>query len=100
MPAYKDAQKGTWYAAFYYQDWKGIKKKKLKRGFPTKKEAVAWERTFLLQQAADLTMTFEAFVEIYIVDKQNRLRENTWSTKEHIIRTCLLYTSPSPRDCS
>lgn len=80
MPAYKDAQKGTWYAAFYYQDWKGIKKKKLKRGFPTKKEAVAWERTFLLQQAADLTMTFEAFVEIYIVDKQNRLRENTWST--------------------
>lgn len=83
MPAYKDAQKGTWYAAFYYQDWKGVKKKKLKRGFPTKKEALAWERTFLLQQAADLTMTFEAFVEIYIVDKQNRLRENTWSTKEH-----------------
>lgn len=38
MPAYKDAQKGTWYAAFYYQDWKGIKKKKLKRGFPTKKK--------------------------------------------------------------
>lgn len=85
MPAYKDAQKGTWYAAFYYQDWKGVKKKKLKRGFPTKKEALAWERTFLLQQAADLTMTFEAFVEIYIVDKQNRLRENTWSTKEHAI---------------
>ena len=27
MPAYKDAQKGTWYAAFYYQDWKGVKKK-------------------------------------------------------------------------
>lgn len=67
MPAYKDAQKGTWYAAFYYQDWKGIKKKKLKRGFPTKKEALAWERTFLLQQAADLTMTFEAFVEIYLL---------------------------------
>lgn len=79
MPAYKDTQKGTWYAAFYYQDWKGIKKKKLKRGFPTKKEALAWERTFLLQQAADLTMTFEAFVEIYIVDKQNRLRENARS---------------------
>ena len=68
MPAYKDTQKGTWYAAFYYQDWKGIKKKKLKRGFPTKKEALAWERTFLLQQAADLTMTFEAFVEIYIAE--------------------------------
>ena len=92
MPAYKDAQKGTWYAAFYYQDWKGVKKKKLKRGFPTKKEALAWERTFLLQQAADLTMTFEAFVEIYIVDKQNRLRENTWSTKEHA--PCIYQAAP------
>ena len=99
MPAYKDAQKGTWYAAFYYQDWKGVKKKKLKRGFPTKKEALAWERTFLLQQAADLTMTFEAFVEIYIVDKQNRLRENTWSTKEHIIRTKILPYFKEKRLC-
>ena len=99
MPAYKDAQKGTWYATFYYQDWKGVKKKKLKRGFPTKKEALAWERTFLLQQAADLTMTFEAFVEIYIVDKQNRLRENTWSTKEHIIRTKILPYFKEKRLC-
>lgn len=99
MPAYKDTQKGTWYAAFYYQDWKGIKKKKLKRGFPTKKEALAWERAFLLQQAADLTMTFEAFVEIYIVDKQNRLRENTWSTKEHIIRTKILPYFKEKRLC-
>lgn len=99
MPAYKDGQKGTWYAAFYYQDWKGIKKKKLKRGFPTKKEALAWERTFLLQQAADLTMTFEAFVEIYIADKQNRLRENTWSTKEHIIRTKILPYFKEKRLC-
>lgn len=56
-------------------------------GFATKKDALAWEREFLLQQAADLTMTFEAFVEIYITDKKKRLRENTWSTKEHIIRT-------------
>ena len=71
MPAYKDAQKGTWYAAFYYQDWKGIKKKKLKRGFPTKKEALAWERTFLLQQAADLTLSYEDFVEILIADQKS-----------------------------
>lgn len=67
-----------------------MKQKKLKRGFATKKDALAWEREFLLQQAADLTMTFEAFVEIYITDKKKRLRENTWSTKEHIIRTKIL----------
>ena len=90
MPAYKDSKQGTWYASFYFENWQGVKQKKLKRGFATKKDALAWEREFLLQQAADLTMTFEAFVEIYITDKKKRLRENTWSTKEHIIRTKIL----------
>ena len=90
MPAYKDNRQGTWYASFYFENWQGVKQKKLKRGFSTKKDALAWEREFLLQQAADLTMTFEAFVEIYITDKKKRLRENTWSTKEHIIRTKIL----------
>ena len=65
MPAYKDNRQGTWYASFYFENWQGVKQKKLKRGFATKKDALAWEREFLLQQAADLTMTFEAFVEIY-----------------------------------
>ena len=90
MPAYKDSRQGTWYASFYFENWQGVKQKKLKRGFATKKDALAWEREFLLQQAADLTMTFEAFVEIYITDKKKRLRENTWSVKEHIIRTKML----------
>lgn len=90
MPAYKDSKQGTWYASFYFENWQGVKQKKLKRGFSTKKDALAWEREFLLQQAADLTMTFEAFVEIYITDKKKRLRENTWSVKEHIIRTKIL----------
>ena len=62
MPAYKDKAKGTWYASFYYEDWTGKKVKKMKRGFPTKREALEWERTFLQQQTADLEMTFENFV--------------------------------------
>ena len=40
MPAYKDKAKGTWYASFYYEDWTGKKVKKMKRGFPTKREAL------------------------------------------------------------
>ena len=60
MPAYKDNRQGTWYASFYFENWQGVKQKKLKRGFATKKDALAWEREFLLQQAADLTMTFES----------------------------------------
>ena len=90
MPAYKDQKKGTWYASFYYEDWKGVRKKKMKRGFETKKEAQQWERQFLLQQAADLNMEFCKFVERYIADKKKRIRENTWSSKEHIIRTKIL----------
>ena len=35
-------------------------------------------------------MSFEAFTELYIKDVKNRLKENTWLTKEHIIRTKLL----------
>ena len=90
MPAYKDQKKGTWYASFYYEDWKGVRKKKMKRGFETKKEAQQWERQFLLQQAADVNMEFCKFVELYIADKKKRIRENTWASKEHIIRTKIL----------
>ena len=85
MPAYKDKAKGTWYASFYYEDWTGKKVKKMKRGFPTKREALEWERTFLLQQTADLEMTFENFVAVYVADMKGRIKENTWGTKEHIL---------------
>ncbi|WP_373166325.1 Arm DNA-binding domain-containing protein [Agathobaculum sp. Marseille-P7918] len=40
MPAYKDKNKGTWYASFYHENWMGIKEKKMKRGFATKHEAL------------------------------------------------------------
>ena len=35
-------------------------------------------------------MTFESFVDIYTVDMKNRIKENTWHTKEHIMRTKIL----------
>ena len=62
MPAYKDNRQGTWYASFYFENWQGVKQKKLKRRFATKKDARAWAREFILQLAADLTITFYAFV--------------------------------------
>lgn len=99
MPAYKDQNKGTWYVSFYYEDWNGQRKKKLKRGFVTKRDALAWEREFLLQKTADLTMGFEKFVELYITDKEKRIRENTWSTKEHIIQKKILPYFAKKRIC-
>ena len=35
-------------------------------------------------------MTFKSFVEQYTADMQTRIKENTWATKEHIIRTKLI----------
>lgn len=90
MPAYKDKKKGTWYASFYYEDWNGVRKKKMKRNFATKKEALAWERQFLLQRAADPNMKFSSFVELYLADKKDRIKENTKVTKDNVIQTKIL----------
>ena len=43
MVAYKDEERGTWYVSFYYEEWTGAKKRKVKRGFRTKKEALNFE---------------------------------------------------------
>ena len=79
-----------WRVIFRYTDWQGNKRQSSKRGFATKREAQAWEREQLNKTTADLSMTFESFVKIYTADMQSRVRENTWETKEHIIRTKIL----------
>lgn len=45
---------------------------------------------FQLQTSSDLDMSFEAFTELYTRDIKSRLKENTWLTKEHIIKTKIL----------
>ena len=54
MPAYKDEKRNTWYSLFYYENWQGVKRKKQKRGFKTKKEALDWERNFKLSANATI----------------------------------------------
>ena len=85
VPAYKDKEKNTWYISFYFTSWNGERVKKLKRGFQTKREALIWESNFIMQQNADLNMTFENFTKIYYKDKKDRLRMNTWIGKKAII---------------
>jgi len=90
MPAYKDEKTGKWFASFYFTDWKGVKARKMKRGFKTKRDALEWEREFQQKQAADLDMTFKMFVELYCKDMKARIREHTWQTKESIINKKLM----------
>ena len=47
MPAFKEKD-GTWSCSFHYRDWTGTNKRKHKRGFKTKREAVEFEAQFKL----------------------------------------------------
>ena len=90
MPAFRNDKNGTWYVQFRYTDWKGERQQKLKRGFPTKREALEWEREFLMQKQADVNMEFESFIELYEKDIKPRLKENTWISKESMIKKKIL----------
>ena len=90
MAVYKEEKTNTWRVIYRYTDWTGERKQSQKRGFKTKREALAWEREQLNKSTADLDMTFASFVEQYTADMKTRIKENTWATKDHIIRTKLL----------
>lgn len=88
MAVYKDGNK--WRVVFRYTDWTGERKQTQKRGFATKREAQMWEREQLLKKGGKLDMTFGSFFEIYEEDKKKRVKENTWESKKHVIRTKIL----------
>ena len=90
MAIYKEDKTNTWRVIYRYTDWTGERKQSQKRGFKTKREAQIWEREQLNKATADLDLTFDSFVEQYTADMQTRIKENTWSTKEHIIRTKII----------
>ena len=58
MPAYKDKERGTWYASFYYTDWRGDRKLKKSADFPERRDAEEYEREFLRKEAQSCDMTF------------------------------------------
>ncbi len=90
MPVYKDKERGTWYAAFYYKDWTGARKHTVKRGFRTKGEASKFEKDFLdtLQRSSDIT--FGALVANYLDHLEPRIKPTTMGTKCNIINTKIM----------
>lgn len=90
MSVYRDGKTGTWRVIYRYTDYTGERKQTKKRGFQTRREAVAWEHEQIIKTTASLDMTFGSFYERYAADISPRLKENTWNTKEHIIRTKIL----------
>lgn len=89
MAVYKDKWNGykgdTWRVAVYYKDWKGIRRKHEKRGFATKKEALAYECEYIAKTSKDTNMGFDTFVDIYMSDIKPQIKLSTYVTKENII---------------
>lgn len=90
MSVTKDPVRGTWTMYTRYVDWQGIVREKRKRGFSTRREALEYEREFLLKKSKDINMSFEKFVEIYMDDMKPRLKESTYTNKQYIIRDKIL----------
>ena len=90
MSVYKDKKYNTWRVVYLYVDWTGKMKQCQKRGFKNKRDAVKWEKETLDRLNGNTDMTFASFVERYTEDMKPRLKENTWHTKEHVIRTKFL----------
>ena len=90
MAVYQEKDKGTWRVVFRYTDFTGERKQTQKRGFKTKREATAWEHEMMLRKGNKLDMTFESFYEIYSAYKCQRVKESTFETKRHIVRTKIL----------
>lgn len=90
IPAYKDEQRKSWYASFYFTDFNGDKKKKIKRGFKTKKEALEFEREFLNKSKMSTDMNFESLVDEYMQDMSTRLKLTTIDIKKYLINLKIL----------
>ena len=87
MAAFKNKDNGTWYVQFRYTDWKGERQQKLKRGFATKREALEWEREFLMEKQADVNMTFESFVALYERDIKPKLKYSPKPSTSAVLST-------------
>lgn len=91
MAVYKDKWDGydskTWRVACYYYTWDGQHKKHEKRGFKTKREAVEYEKNYLLKKKNDINMSFGTFVDRYLEDIRPRIKESTYEMKVNVINT-------------
>lgn len=85
MPAYFDEKTKTWYCKFYYENWQGQRKQKMKRGFKLQREAKDWERKFLEQFARNPDISFQSLYDRYKEFITLRIRESTAQSRFNMI---------------
>ncbi len=90
MSVNKDEKRGTWKVSVYYRDYENVAHRTTKRGFATKREAIEWERKFVILKSRCTGKLFRDFWENYKEDIKYKVRKSTWDTKEHVVRTKIL----------
>ena len=90
MAVFKDETRNTYYVNLYYTDYTGQKKQKRKRGFKLKKDAINWEREFLLQMQGEPDMTLNSLAQLYLMDIKTRLKEVTYDGHKHLLNNRIL----------
>lgn len=91
MAVYRDDnKKNTWVCKFSYLDCNGKRRNTTKRGFTTKRDALAYEHDFMAKVNNTTGMLFKDFVEIYLENMKSRIKESTMMTKISIIESEVL----------
>ncbi|MBR4026428.1 MAG: site-specific integrase [Lachnospiraceae bacterium] len=83
--AYKEKDTKKWSAQWFETNAKGEKRKRRKRGFATKREALAYECQKKLNNSRSMDMKFNEFIEVYFEDKKNELKERTIKNKKYMM---------------
>ena len=92
MPAYKDKKTGTWYVKFYYMDYNGSRRQKMKRGFLLKRDALTWEREFLHKASGSSEMSFASLAELYLEDLKANRKHSSFVTANSTLKNRILPT--------
>lgn len=91
MPVYRDEKTNTFMVQFKEKDLKGKFRCVTRRGFKTRREAVAFENEYKAIKSGSVRTSFEKFVrEIYIPQMQPRLKPGTWATKMNMLEKHIL----------
>ena len=84
--AYREKDTKKWTAQWFETNVMGEKKKRRKRGFEAKREALEFERSKKLSNERSMDMKLSDFIEIYFSDKQNDLKDRTIKNKRYMMQ--------------
>lgn len=92
MAAYYDEKQKSWYTKFRYTDWQGNSKSTSKRGFKTKKEALAYESDMKNKLKEKPQITLKALSDEFLTDYKANNKYNSYVNAE---KNCRKYIIPT-----